>query len=419
MWARARFDLSKRDIGYGLARCARSPDREALRDELETLWAPETNDTIACFSVRSGFDLLLQSLGLEEGSEILFSALNIRGMVKIARRLGHVPIPIDLELDTMRPSLESIERAITPRSKVIVVAPLFGTRFDIEPIVRLARRHGLFVVEDCAQAFCGLDFNGHESADVSMFSFGPLKFATALGGALLRVRDPDLLARMRAIEAGYPIQPTREYAGRLTKFGGLTLLTTRPVLGAVSKFFSARGKDYEDAVTDKVRGVAKLGSAKKIRRQCPAALLALMKRRITRFTDARLEPRRELGRLLLERLNGVVTCPGSANDIHNFWVFPILVDRPHDVMMGLRRHGFDAATLRRSTAIEPPEDRPELAPTNARSALKRLIVLPCYPGMPISALARQSSVIEEIVAESPAAPPAAAATAEGASDLSS
>lgn len=400
MWARTRFDIGYSDLSYGLRQCGLSRDREALARGLEERWTPG-GDALACFSVRTGLDLVLRSLDLPEKSEILFSAMNVRGMVKLTRRLGLVPVPIDLEIDTMGPSLASMERAISRSTKAVVVAPLFGARFDLGPIIRLARQHGLRVIEDCAQAFSGERFKGHPDADVSMFSFGPLKFATALGGALLRVRDPRLLRRMRALEATYPVQPTKEYATRLMKFGGLSLLTKRPVLGAVGSFFRARGRDYEDAVTDAVRGVAKLGSAKRLRKRCSPALLALMTRRIARFRDADLEPRRRVGRKLIGLLGGVLTLPGAANPDHNFWVFPVIVDNPGPLMFGLRERGFDAATLRRSATVEPPADRPELRPEVARTALARLVVLPCYPGMSDAEIDRQARCVRGLIAAEP------------------
>ena len=85
--------------------------------------------------------------------------------------------------------------------------------------------------------------------------------------------------------------------------------------------------------------------------------------------------------------------------------------RTVDSRWTLDEHGFDAATLRRSTAIAPPDDRPELDPVNARTALSRLIVLPCYPGMPISALAREADVLKRTVEIRDAQPEASAGEA--------
>ena len=141
--------------------------------------------------------LLLASLDLPPKSEVLITALTIPDMVRIIKDHDLVPVPLDLDLDTMGPQLDVLRRAITPATKAIVVAHLFGGRVPMEPILALAREHGLLVIEDCAQAYTGSEFRGHAEADASMFSFGPIKTATALGGAVIRVRDDRLLDRMR------------------------------------------------------------------------------------------------------------------------------------------------------------------------------------------------------------------------------
>ena len=67
-------------------------------------------------SRRSGFDLLIQALDLKPGDEVIFSALNVKGMVRIVRDAGLVPVPVDLDLAHMGPRLEKLKAAITPRS---------------------------------------------------------------------------------------------------------------------------------------------------------------------------------------------------------------------------------------------------------------------------------------------------------------
>ncbi|MBC8036821.1 MAG: DegT/DnrJ/EryC1/StrS family aminotransferase, partial [Rhizobiales bacterium] len=202
-------------------------------------------DTIAAYSVRSGFDLLLQALELKPGDEVIFSALNVRGMVRIVKDAGFVPVPVDLDIAHMGPSVERLKAVITPRSRVFVVAHLFGTRLDLDPLFHLAKTHGVVTVEDCAQAFNGRDYAGSDAADVNMFSFGPIKTATALGGALIRVKDAALRQRMRAIQSRYPVQPDAKQRKRILTFMGLKVITSRLVLGALYRFFKARGEDYE------------------------------------------------------------------------------------------------------------------------------------------------------------------------------
>ena len=372
------------------------------------MWSPR-GDAMVCFSVRSGFDLLVQAMQLPQGSEILFSALNIKGMVKVVERLGLRPVPVDLDLEQMAPRLDLLERAITPNTRAIVVAHLFGTRLDLTPLIALARRHDIAVIEDCAQAFDGRRYTGDDGADVSMFSFGPLKTATALGGAIFRVRNPALLERMRAIQATYPVQSQSAYRSRLLKFAGLKIITAPLIFGLLFRTFQALGKDYEDPVSEAVRNVAKLGSSGKLRKQPSAALLGVLERRLRRWREGSLEEQARMGQRMRQLLGGAVTCPAGGTRVHNYWVFPILADDPRTLIRSLRAAGFDGANLPRSQAIAPPPERPELEPATANEVLAHLVVLPCYPGMTEADLARQADIVRRESGRTQPAPLAAAA----------
>lgn len=392
MWSRTRFDVGWRDLAFGVGRCLVPPDRAALARRVERRFSPD-DDALACYSVRSGFDLLLQALDLPAGSEVLFSAVNIKGMVKAARRLDLVPVPVDLDLSRLAPRPEALERAIGPRSRVLVVAPLFGARLDLGPIAEIARRHGLFLVEDGAQAFAGPGHTGHPAADASLFSFGPLKTATALGGALARVADPALLARMRAIQAGYPVQATRPYLSRLLKFAALKSATYRLPARLVHRSFAAAEGDVDGKVTDAVRGLARQKGAKAIRQRPCGAMLALLERRLARFPAAGFAARVARAERLRGRLRGHVVCPGADNAEHGFWAFPIQLKDPAPAIAALRDHGFDAANVVSLLVVPAPEDRPELAPGVAEELLDGLVFLPCYGAMPAAEIDREADVL--------------------------
>ena len=205
MWSRAQLHIGWRDLAAGIFACVSPGDRAALTKLAEEYW-PDGRPTLTTLSVRSGFDLLLQALDLDPGDEIIFSAINIKGMTKITRAHSLVTVPLDLDVSGLAPCADQLESVITPRSKVLVVAHLFGALINLDALCEVARRHGLIIVEDCAQAFDGRAYPGHPATDISMFSFGPLKTATALGGGLIRVRDRELAERMRGIEASYATQ---------------------------------------------------------------------------------------------------------------------------------------------------------------------------------------------------------------------
>src|SRR5262249_43069351 len=212
--------------------------------DLRAHFAPASPVHVA-YTVRSSFDLCLQALELPPGSEILMTALTIREMADIARRHKLVPVPLDLNLDTMAPEVAALESAITPRTRALVIAHLFGTRVPMKPLVDVAKRHGLLVFEDCAQAFAGTDYTGHSETDVAMFSFGSIKTSTAIAGALVRLRDAKLLRKIQSIQNTYPRQSSREYFRELLTHVCVKLFTNPFLFGLFYRICLALGKDFE------------------------------------------------------------------------------------------------------------------------------------------------------------------------------
>ena len=400
MWVRTQLKIGWGDLLSGLAMSFAARDRSAELKKAEAYFS-DSGDTIAAYSVRSGFDLLLQTLNLKPGDEVIFSALNVKGMVKIVKDAGLVPVPVDLDLAHMGPSVERLSAVISSRSRVFVAAHLFGTRLDLDPVFELAKARGLITAEDCAQAFNGRNYPGSAAADVNMFSFGPIKTATALGGALIRVKDQNLRNRMRVIQSHYPVQPEAKHRKRILQFMGLKLITARPVLAAIYRFYQARGEDYEDKLADRVRDVAPLKTAKNMRFQPSATMLHLMNRRLARFDMEQVSARQRKGERLSGLIGDSVVQPAQANAHHDYWVFPMLVSEPRKFIEALRKEGFDAADLPRSQHIAAPQDRPGLEPKTAAGVMRDLIVVPCYDAMPDSELVRQAAVIKRVAAEVP------------------
>src|SRR5260370_17843047 len=98
-------------------------------------------------------------------------------------------------------------------------------------MIELAKKRGILVIEDCAQAFTGPDYTGHPETDVAMFSFGSIKTMTALGGALLRVKDSELLLRMRTMQRTHPMQTRKAFAAFVLPHAVLKLFTLPLLFG--------------------------------------------------------------------------------------------------------------------------------------------------------------------------------------------
>ena len=115
------------------------------------------------------------------------SAINIPDMSYIVKEHGLSIVPLDVSLTTVAPKIENLEHLITERTKLIILAHVYGKRYDLTPFLTVARKYRLPVIEDCAEVFTGLDYTGHPDVDLSMFSFGTIKNNTSFGGAMVKV----------------------------------------------------------------------------------------------------------------------------------------------------------------------------------------------------------------------------------------
>lgn len=390
MWVRKRIDIGWLDLLSAAANGLLPGSRSAAAEAVEAAWSADGRG-FACLSVRTGFDLVLSALALPAGSEVLISALTIPDMARIIKEHGLTPVPIDLHPGDVSPQAELLETLVTPRTKVLLIAHLLGGRFDPTPYLEFARRHRLVVLEDCAQAFDGNRYRGHVDADVSMFSFGPIKTATALGGGLFRVNDESLLKRLRELQAKYPVQSRWSYLRRVLFYALLHVLGGRIVFGLFFQTCRLFGRDPDQALNGSVRNFPQAEFFQSLRTQPSLPLLKLLKRRITRYRTDDLDPRAARGRLLASLLPAGC-CPGGNANPHTFWVFPVQVANPSAVIAALREAGFDATASNSLRPIEPPPDRPELQPRVACDLLSSAIYLPVYAAIPESEIRRMAAV---------------------------
>jgi len=393
LYARHRLDIRAAHLRHAVAALA-TTDAEREARELERLWSPDSSG-LACYSVRSGFHLLLTALELPPGSEVMFSAVTHPDMPRIAEHHGVVPVPVDLDPGTMAPTPGALARCIGARSRVLVVAHLFGGHADMGPLADICRTNGVLLVEDCAQSFQGPPDTGDERAAVSMFSFGILKTATALGGAVITVRDESLLARMRGIQHGWPLQKRGSHLKRIAQTAAFLSLTRPVPYAATARML---GSDFDRFVNTSVKAFPAGSTADLVHRleQRPcASLLSLMAHRLEGFDHERLLARAAAGESLAAMLQPGLHVGGDALD-HSHWLFPIVTDRPDELIAAVRARGLDAARSASSVkAIAAPPDRPELEPERARRVMSRLLFVPSYPELPSGALEALAAVLEE------------------------
>jgi hypothetical protein len=377
--SRHRLDIRLCDFAYALLASAWARDADGLSSRLEAAWSPN-GAGLACRSVRSGFHLLLEALALPAGGEVLVSAVTHPDMIRILTAHGLVAVPVDLDPATLAPLVEPAEHLVGPRTEAILIAHLFGGRTDVAPVAAFARRHGLLLWEDCAQAFTGPGDIDDPRADVSMYSFGPLKTCTALGGALLKVKDAALRQRMRTIQGRWRRQGSRAYAVVVLKFLAFTLVTRPIPYGLIAR---AYGRNFDQLVNSSVRAFHPGSLLPQLELQPSAPLLATVAYRLRTFDRARLRRRARAGEWLAAHLPDDVSLLGTQMESRTHWLFPVVSTQPDYLIRASRRVGIDAARAASSvTVVDPPADRPESEPVAARKMMRGLVFLPAYPELP-------------------------------------
>jgi dTDP-4-amino-4,6-dideoxygalactose transaminase len=291
-----------------------------------------------------------------------------------------------------------LEAALTPRTRVVLVAHLFGGRMDLDPVLRFARERGLLLVEDCAQAFQGPERMKDSTADVSMHSFGILKTSTALGGAVLRVRDKRTLGRMQEIQASYPSQGRGAYLKRLLGVLGLVAVSRPRLYGLLSRACARLGYDLDALVRGVVRGFPSGESEAmylgRLRQRPSAPLLAMLERRLSTFDGKRLARRALAGERFARRLRVEDLHPGRHSLERTHWLFPVIIADPEALVADLRRHGLDASRATSSiAAVEAPAGRP--SPAEASLMMSGAVFLPTYPELPSQAFDVMAGVVNE------------------------
>jgi dTDP-4-amino-4,6-dideoxygalactose transaminase len=158
--------------------------------------------TSHAIGVSSGTDALLEALmvfDLKPGDETIVPAYSFFATAGVVERLGAVPVFVDIDLGDYNIDPLRIEERITPRTRVIMPVHLYGQTADMAPILDIARRHRLIVIEDAAQAV-GAELEGRRAGslgDVGCFSFFPSKNLGAFGDAgAITTNDAELATKL-------------------------------------------------------------------------------------------------------------------------------------------------------------------------------------------------------------------------------
>jgi perosamine synthetase len=381
VYPRLELDITVKDLSINLLSLDLFVDRQMIITSIKSYWQTP-KEILISLCVRTSFDLLLRSLKLPAGSEIMMSAVNISHMEEIVKHHDCIPIPIDLDIATLAPSVELLERNISPQSRILVIAHLFGTIIDLDPYLDICKSNNILLVEDCAQSFDGWRYLGHAAADLSLFSFGPIKSCTALGGAVTLIRDKDLADRMQQIEGDYPIKSERWFVNRTLKYLGLKLLSIPLVFGILLAFLKRLNLDLDRSIGSLTRGFNPGDIQSQLHYRPPVGMLRLLRHRFANLDLSRFDRRERAARNFFARLDRSDLQPGNKATRHSYWVVPIMTEHPRLLMETLRAAGFDPTTG--ATSLKAIGS----GAIQAERMINSVLYLPISPALPASEIDR-------------------------------
>jgi perosamine synthetase len=156
---------------------------------------------VAVTSGTTALQLAVAAAGISAGDEVLVSASTNIASALAAYHSGAVPVPVDSEAETWNLDLGLIEELITPKTRAIIPVHLFGHPVDMDRLLELARKHGLLVIEDCAESH-GATVRGRMTGslgDMACFSFYANKIITTGEGGMVTTSDDALAAKLRLL----------------------------------------------------------------------------------------------------------------------------------------------------------------------------------------------------------------------------
>lgn len=146
-------------------------------------------------------DAAVIGLGIGQGDEVIIPTFTIISCAAAIVRAGAIPVVVDCDPVTWNMDVKQVEARITLRTKAIMLVHIFGLPVDMEPLLALARKHSLKVIEDAAEMH-GQTYKGKPCGsfgDISTFSFYPNKHITTGEGGMIVTDDPVLAERCRSL----------------------------------------------------------------------------------------------------------------------------------------------------------------------------------------------------------------------------
>lgn len=207
---------------------------------------------ISCNSGTDALYLALRALNIGEGDEVITSPFTFFASAETISMTGATPVFIDIEAHSFNMNVNLIESVITERTKAIMPVHLFGRSVDMTNLMAIAKKHNLYVIEDCAQA-TGATYKGQKVGnigDVGCFSFYPTKNLGGCGdGGMMTTNNAEVAEKLRILrEHGSPKRYYHEYIGMNSRLDSLQAALLQVKLPYLDKWNTQR-REISDRYT--------------------------------------------------------------------------------------------------------------------------------------------------------------------------
>jgi dTDP-4-amino-4,6-dideoxygalactose transaminase len=231
------------------------PDVNAFADELAEYLG--VKHVIPCANGTDALQIALMALDLQPGDEVITPSFTYIATVEVVALLRLKPVFVDVDPDTFTMNVESLKKAITPRTKAIIPVHLYGQSADMEPILAVANEHNIPVIEDNAQAI-GSDYTFSDGRKVKTgamglmgtTSFFPSKNLGGYGdGGAIFVNDDALAEKLKMIaNHGQKVRYYHEMVGCNSRLDTIQAAILRIKLRHLDEYCDARraAADYYD-----------------------------------------------------------------------------------------------------------------------------------------------------------------------------
>ncbi len=248
------------------------------------------NYATTCSSGTTALHLALLSLGVGCGDEVICPSFTYIATANSILYVGAKPVFVDCEPDTWNLDPQKIEKLITKKTKAIIPVHLYGHSCDMDPILKIAKKYDLYVIEDAAEAL-GSKYKGIKCGnfgDVSIFSFYGNKTITTGEGGMVVTNNKKLLKKIELLK-GQGMDPKKRY------------------------WFSVLGYNYRMTNIQAAIGVAQLESIEKF---------VLKRRKIAETYNS-----------CLKNIKGITLPVEKEYAYHSYWMYSILIKRDRNKIM--------------------------------------------------------------------------------------